>query len=265
MAARSLYPDTVACKNVSICNETCHSEFGCSHLAYVELVDDILPHGFKGLMIAVLLTNTMCSLTSVFNSTQTIFTMDVYKKIRPKATQKELFYAGRLFTLTMALTSVAWVSKFSKNAEIFQTIQEMTSYFAPAISAIFVLSLFWTRTTEPGAFWGLITGNLVGIFRLILDLALDKPNCLQELLPEVSFTWYIWFMDINYLHFGLIVFQVSFCTCILVSLITPPIPEEKQRKLNFWSHRCSEVPQIEATAAISNLDPALNESQLISS
>ncbi len=55
---------------------------GCTNVAFVMLVNHLLPTGMRGLMLAVMLAALMSSLTSIFNSSATIFTMDIYTKIR---------------------------------------------------------------------------------------------------------------------------------------------------------------------------------------
>ena len=140
---------------------------GCTNLAFVMLVNELLPVGLRGLMLAVMLSALMSSLTSIFNSSSTIFTMDIYTRIRPKASEKELLYVGRIFVLVLVGISVVWIPiiNASQGSQLFVYIQSITSYLAPPICAIYLLAIFWTRTTEPGAFWGLMVGLIVGLIR----------------------------------------------------------------------------------------------------
>jgi Na+/proline symporter len=118
-------------------------------------------------MLAVMLAALMSSLTSIFNSSSTIFTMDIYGRFRPKASQKELLFAGRVFVLVLVGISVAWIPiiKAFQGSQLFNYIQSITSYLAPPVCAIYILAMFWTRTNEPGAFWGLMVGLVVGLIR----------------------------------------------------------------------------------------------------
>ncbi|XP_037093501.1 sodium/myo-inositol cotransporter 2-like [Pollicipes pollicipes] len=95
MAARVLYTDTVACSDPEACRRICGSESGCTNLAYIELVLNLLPPGLSGLMLAVMLAALMSSLTSIFNSASTLFTIDIYTRIRRNATEIEQVIAGR--------------------------------------------------------------------------------------------------------------------------------------------------------------------------
>ena len=79
---RVLFPDEVGCATPEDCERICNSRAGCTNLAFVKLVNEKMPVGARGLMLAVMLAALMSSLTSIFNSSSTIFTMDIYTKIR---------------------------------------------------------------------------------------------------------------------------------------------------------------------------------------
>lgn len=85
----------VGCVDPEICMAVCQNPTGCSNIAYPRLVLGIMPEGLRGLMISVMLAALMSDLTSIFNSASTLFTMDVYRKFRSKATNKELILVGR--------------------------------------------------------------------------------------------------------------------------------------------------------------------------
>ena len=118
-------------------------------------------------MLAVMLAALMSSLSSIFNSASTIFTIDVYGRFRQKASEKELLIAGRIFVLFLVGISVAWIPiiNASPGSQLFVYIQSITSYLAPPVCAAYVLAMFWPRTNEPGAFWGLMVGLVVGLIR----------------------------------------------------------------------------------------------------
>ncbi len=82
MAARVLFPDEVACADPDECYDICGNESGCSNLAFIKLVTEEMPECVRGLMIAVLLSALLSSLSSTFNSASTLFTIDLYRRIR---------------------------------------------------------------------------------------------------------------------------------------------------------------------------------------
>ena len=132
-----------------------------------------MPIGARGLMLAVMLAALMSSLSSIFNSSSTIFTMDIYTQFRPKASEKELLIAGRSFVLLLVVISVIWVPIIQafQGAQLFVYIQSISSFLAPPICAVYLLAMFWPRTNEPGAFWGLMGGLVVGLIRYFENLS----------------------------------------------------------------------------------------------
>ena len=95
MISRVLYPDEIGCVDPEICQKICQNPVSCSNIAYPKLVLGIMPEGMRGIMISVMLAALMSDLTSIFNSASTLFTMDVYRKFRSDAKNKELLLVGR--------------------------------------------------------------------------------------------------------------------------------------------------------------------------
>uniref|UniRef100_A0A6I8P6T4 Solute carrier family 5 member 2 n=1 Tax=Ornithorhynchus anatinus TaxID=9258 RepID=A0A6I8P6T4_ORNAN len=149
--------DEVACVVPEVCERVCGTEVGCSNIAYPRLVVKLMPNGLRGLMLAVMLAALMSSLASIFNSSSTLFTMDIYTRLRPGAGDRELLLVGRVWVLFIVGVSVAWlpVVQAAQGGQLFDYIQAISSYLAPPVSAVFVLALFVPRVNEPGAFWGL--------------------------------------------------------------------------------------------------------------
>lgn len=87
--------DDVGCVVPSECLRACGAEIGCSNIAYPKLVMELMPTGLRGLMVAVMMAALMSSLTSIFNSSSTLFTMDVWRRLRPRAGERELLLVGR--------------------------------------------------------------------------------------------------------------------------------------------------------------------------
>lgn len=127
----------------------------------------LLPYGFKGLAFAALTAAIVSSLASMLNSTSTIFTMDIYSQITKKeSNDKQLVKIGRL-TALIALAIAMFIAPQLQNLDqAFQYIQEYTGMVSPGILAIFLLGLFWKRTTANAALWGaLITLPVALIFK----------------------------------------------------------------------------------------------------
>ncbi|XP_068233055.1 sodium/glucose cotransporter 4-like [Palaemon carinicauda] len=244
MAARILYPDRVGCATPEACKAICGSESGCSNIAYAELVLNLLPSGLSGLMLAVMMAALMTSLTSIFNSASTIFTIDVWmllrkKLFRSKPSDAELLIVGKVFVLVLVGISVVWIPviQSSGNSQLFHYIQRISSFLAPPICAVFILAIFWKRTTEPGAFWGLMIGLVIGMLRFIVEFAYLAPACgtgLPDLRPPIVKQLV---GNVHYLHFSIILWVITGVVTIGVSLMTKPIPPECLYRLTFWTRR----------------------------
>ncbi|XP_053069892.1 sodium/glucose cotransporter 4 isoform X1 [Acinonyx jubatus] len=223
MISRALYPDEVGCVDPDICQSICGARVGCSNIAYPKLVVALMPVGLRGLMIAVILAALMSSLTSIFNSSSTLFAIDVWQRFRKKATEQELMVVGRLFVVFLVVISILWIPiiQSSNSGQLFDYIQSVTSYLAPPITALFLLAIFCKRVTEPGAFWGLMFGLAVGLLRMILEFSYPAPACGEvDRRPAVL-------KDFHYLYFALLLCGLTAIVIVTVSLCTTPIPEEK--------------------------------------
>lgn len=231
MVSRIVYPDIIGCATPESCYAGCGSTSGCTNYAYSKLVLLLMPSGARGLLLAVMIAALMSSLTSVFNSASTLFTCDVWVKIRPDAKNRELMIVGRLFILFMCGVSIAWtpiIEKFS-DGELFNYIQSITSFLGPPITAVFVICVLWPRLNEPGAFWGLVLGLMVGIVRMIMEFAVPGAPCGQPDRRPYLVT------HVHYLYFSMISVAVTTVICLLISYATPPINQRSLVRLTWWT------------------------------
>ncbi|KAK3595789.1 hypothetical protein CHS0354_025425 [Potamilus streckersoni] len=237
MAARILFPNEVACGDPKKCLAVCGSEKGCTNVAYPKLVLEIMPVGLRGVMLAVMMSALISSLTSIFNSSSTILTMDIWTRIRKNASDIELMIVGRLCIVVLVAISVVWIPIVQNFGELFHYIQAITSFLAPPICAVYVLAIFWKRINEKGAFWGLMIGLVVGLARFIWEYVYTVPPCGEpgDIRPSII-------KDIHYLHFGIILFAIVVIVTTVISLLTPPIEDKHLYRLTFWS-RFSTAPR----------------------
>ncbi|XP_066131912.1 sodium/myo-inositol cotransporter 2 [Saccopteryx bilineata] len=231
MISRVLYPDQVACADPEICRKVCGNPSGCSDIAYPKLVLELLPTGLRGLMIAVMVAALMSSLTSIFNSASTIFTIDLWTHMRPRASEKELMIVGRVFVLLLVLVSILWIPiiQASQGGQLFIYIQSISSYLQPPVAVVFILGCFWERSNEKGAFSGLILGLLLGLIRLVLDFVFTQPQCDQpDERPSVV-------RDVHYLYFSMILSAVTLVTMGTVSWLTEPPSKDMVSRLTWFT------------------------------
>ncbi|XP_051259241.1 sodium/glucose cotransporter 4 isoform X2 [Dicentrarchus labrax] len=255
MISRALFPDEVGCVDPAVCQSVCGASVGCSNIAYPKLVVELMPVGLRGLMLAVMLAALMSSLTSIFNSSSTLFTLDLYHRARPKASEKELMIVGRVFILVLVCVSLLWIPiiQTANSGQLFDYIQSVTSFLAPPITAVFLMAIFWPRANEQGAFWGLMTGLVVGLIRMVLEFSYVTPSCGQpDHRPAIL-------ADVHYLYFALILLALTCLIIVAVSLATAPISEENLYRLTWWS-RYSQEPRIDLTGSRMTSDPVNSDS-----
>lgn len=177
------------------------------------LTSTILPVGLRGLVVAGLLAALMSSLSSVFNSCSTLFTMDIYRKYYPETSPKELVKVGQIATAILVVLGIAWIPLMDLiEGGLFQKLQSIQAYVSPPIAAVFLIGIFSRKITAKAAKWSLLTGAVLGLARLILELLADHLSG-----PLLYFT------EINFLHFAVLLFAI----CVGVLLIVSKSEDEK--------------------------------------
>lgn len=194
-----------------------------SDQAFPAMVKALLPVGFRGLVAGGLIAALMSSLAAVFNSCSTLFTMDIYKKIRPKSSEKTLVFVGRIATGVVVVCGILWIPlmKFI-SGELYHYLQSVQSYLAPPIAAVFLLGLFWKKINSSGAVTALIGGFVIGMLRLV-----------AELKKEYLSGWLYTFANINFLYFCVYLFLVCIAIMVAVSLFTKQPSYEKIQGLTY--------------------------------
>ncbi len=195
--------------------------------AYPALVHALLPVGLRGLVAASLLAALMSSLSSVFNSSSTLFTMDLYKPLHPAASERTLVWVGRIATTVMVVLGLAWIPFISMISDaLYHYLQTVQAYIAPPIFAVFFLGVFSRRINAAGCMAGLVSGFILGMARLAAEVS--KPFLTDWPLLYV-------FADVNFLYFCLALLGVVLAIIVIVSLATAPPPAEKLRGLTYWT------------------------------
>lgn len=169
--------------------------------AYPEMMK-LLPPGVLGLVFAALVAAIVASLAAKINSIATIFTLDIYAKIKKGSTERHLVAVGRVTAVVAVLIGILMACPLLGKAEqAFQFIQDFTGFFTPGIVVIFMLGLFWKRATTASALVAAIGGAaLSGAF-----FVADKMG-----------VFVIPFMN----RVGL-VFLLTLAAAVIVSLVAP--------------------------------------------
>jgi SSS family solute:Na+ symporter len=152
------------------------------------LVSALLPAGMRGLVVAGLLAALMSSLSSVFNSTSTLITLDLYKKLRPQASERRLVLVGQISTTVLVVLGLAWIPLMQLiSGQLYQYLQSVQAYIAPPIAAVFLVGLFWKRVNAQGAMAALVSGFVLGMGRLVAELG--KGSLSGWLFASPSSSW----------------------------------------------------------------------------
>jgi SSS family solute:Na+ symporter len=197
--------------------------------AFPMLVVTVLPVGVRGIVVAGLLAALMSSLSSVFNASSTLFTMDFYSKFRPQATQHRLVWVGRIATAVMVLIGLLWIPVIRGGKGLYDYLQTVQGYLAPPIFVVFFFGVFMKRLNAKGCLAALITGFLLGLFRL----AVDTP---VKLIGDFSYVEgsFFWIMNnIFFQYYSLLIFIVCVIVMIVVSYLTEPPSYEKISGLTY--------------------------------
>jgi SSS family solute:Na+ symporter len=144
-----------------------------SDSAFAAMVAQLLPAGFKGVVVCGLIAALMSSLASLFNSSAALFVGDFYKKFRPESSEKHLLVVGRIATAVVVVLGVVWIPvMLGLGKVLYDYLQAVQGLLAPAIATVFLLGVFWKRTTAKGALWGMVIGFAIGMFRLALNVTI---------------------------------------------------------------------------------------------
>jgi len=200
--------------------------------AFPMLVTTILPVGVRGIVVAGLIAALMSSMAGAFNASSTLFTMDLYQKLRPNSSQHELVWMGRVATAVMVLVALLWIPVIEGARGLYEYLQSVQGYLAPPIFTVFFFGIFNKRLNTKGCIWALVVGFLLGTFRLGVDtpVALHMAG-FENGYAQGSFLWIV--NNIYFQYYSLLVFVVSVVVMIGVSYLTAAPAEAKLVNLTF--------------------------------
>lgn len=199
-----------------------------SDAAFPTLVKELLPMGFKGIVVGGLLAALMSSLASLFNSSATLFTVDFYKKYRPDASESHLVRVGRMATVVIVILGVLWIPVMKGMGKVlYAYLQDVQSLLAPGIAAVFLLGVLSKRTTPAAGMTGLVTGFVLGMMRLVLKVFESSVN--------VDSIFYQIFLAPNWLHYSIAMFFIIIALMIVVSYFSKGIDPASIRGLYLGS------------------------------
>lgn len=179
--------------------------------AFSTMVKELLPIGFKGIVIGGILAALMSSLASLFNSSAMLFTIDFYQKYRPNENDKHYVIVGRLATVAIVFLGILWIPVMKGLGKVlYEYLQDVQSLLAPGIAAVFLLGIVSKRTTPAAGLWGLIIGFVLGMTRLGLNIfGLEEGSLLYSV-----------FLSHNWLHYEIYLFFIVIASMVVISYFT---------------------------------------------
>jgi solute:Na+ symporter, SSS family len=203
-----------------------------SNGAFPMMVQYLLPSGIRGIVVAGLLSALMGSLAGVFNACSTLFTVDLYEKWKPQATQAQLVRTGRIATLVMIVIALAWIPVIKGAQGLYGYLQAVQGYLAPPIFVVFFFGVFWKRLNGEGALWAMIVGFALGLFRMIVDTPVTLGMAGYETgYPQGTFLWIV--NNIYFQYFSVLITIVSAIVMVAVSYMTPEPDYKRIQSLTF--------------------------------
>jgi solute:Na+ symporter, SSS family len=197
-------------------------------VAYLALVDQLIPPGLRGLVLAAMAAAMMSTLATVLNSTATVLTLDLYRKVwKPQATEHEQVRFGRWNGAVTLMAGMVIAYYFSRVQGwfLFVLIQNIFAYIAPPFAVVFLLGILWRRANGKGALATILLGLPFSVF-----------------LQKVLFAHVAWLHPYDsYLHRALISWVFCMVLMIAVSLSTAPPPRERTEGI-IWRPRYAALP-----------------------
>ncbi len=199
--------------------------------AFPMLVKTLLPVGLKGLVAGGLMAALMSSLASVFNSCSTIFTIDIYKKLKPNKSERELLTTGKIATGIIVVLGIVWIPIMERigGGVMYQYLQNVQSYIAPPVTAVFLLGIIWKRVNAQAAISTLIAGLVLLVLRLSSEIYYQADISAGAVHDNLMYG----FATINFAHMAIFMFLFSVALCISVSLATNPPDYKRISGLSF--------------------------------
>lgn len=208
----------------------------------IVLTRELLPTGLQGLVIAGLLAALMSTVAGALNSTATLVSIDIVKRIRPATGERSLVRIGQVTAVIVMILAILWSTQGERFGGIFKGINQMISVLAPPISVVFIWGIFWRRATSAAALATLIFGFVLGAAAFVLDfpavcrfvVGVDGSGNARQLLTGA--------MRMPFMLQAGVLFGLCSVVLVVVSLLTPP-PESQRIERYCWKNPLAVVTE----------------------
>jgi SSS family solute:Na+ symporter len=217
-----------------------------SNGAFPMMVQYLLPPGVRGIVVAGLLSALMGSLAGVFNACSTLFTVDLYEKWKKGASQHQIVRTGRIATSIMVFIALAWIPVIKNAHGLYNYLQSVQGYLAPPIFVVFFFGVFFKRLNARGAFWAMMIGFALGLFRMVVDTPVTLGlEGFQNGYPAGSFLWIV--NNIYFQYFSVLITVVSAVVMVVVSQMTAQQDSRTIQSLTFGTATAEDLRRTRAS------------------
>ncbi len=212
--------------------------------AYLMLVKTLIPTGLKGLVLAGMAAALMSTVSTVLNSTSTLLTIDLYKKlVRPQAGDREQVFFGMVTGVVVLVISIFVAFDYIESRHtLFRLVQQIFYYIAPPFAVVFLLGLIWRRANAVAAVVTIISGFF---FLLLLQKGIQLPIPFVGTVDVCPPLWDAihWLTPYKraYQHSALLSWIFCMIVMCITSLLTAPPPKEQVDPI-IWNRSYLSLP-----------------------
>jgi len=220
------------------------------NLTLAKMIEVLVPQGVKGLLAAGLLAALMSTIAAALNSCATLISVDIVKRVWPETMDRTQVLIGRISTAVVMILAMLWSTQGDQFGTIFEAINKIPMIFAPAVTTVFLLGVFWRRGTNKAALTTFAVGCAVGLVYFVVDMPVVGKALLAE--PREGFlglvTDPIQGIGIPFMLVGPILCGMCIVIYVLVSLATPAPAAEKLENV-CWEHPLQALKRGKLTGA----------------
>lgn len=195
------------------------------------LIEQLIPTGLRGVIIAAVLAALMSAVAAAFNSMGTLVAVDIVKRLRPHTSDRAQLTIGRVSSIVVMLLAMAWSTQGGRFSSIFEAVNAIAADLAPPITVVFLWGILWRRGTKEASLYTLISGFLLGVGAFVLDLPVFGSEKIITHRWGIPFMMQAWWL---------------FCICsviyLIVSFVTPAPTLESVEGLT-WTHPLAAVTE----------------------
>jgi SSS family solute:Na+ symporter len=188
------------------------------------LIEQLVPTGLRGVIIAAVLAALMSAVAAAFNSMGTLVAVDIVKRLRPHTSDRAQLTIGRVSSIVVMLLAMAWSTQGGRFSSIFEAVNVIAADLSPPITVVFLWGILWRRGTKEASLCTLISGFLLGVGAFVLDLPVFGSEKIITHRWGIPFLMQAWWL-----------FYICSVIYLFVSFITPAPDQESVEGLT-WTH-----------------------------